>query len=831
MRLTIARNATIFDGIPVGIRADGEVARERVARKEGGVHRLVSGMTGAGKATKTDTPVPTPTGWTTMGDLRDGDLVYDDQGQTCRVVTAWPVQHGRPCYDVAFSDGSVITADADHLWDVETRSSRSNNTPSKVLSTAEMVGSLRAGTRPGAVNYSVRVAGPLAAPEADLPVDPYTLGMWLGDGNTHSGRLTLNRDDAPEIETNLGYPYRRVPSADRSGAVGVRVEGLTTRLRHAGVLGDKHIPLAYLRASEQQRRALLAGLLDSDGYATPHGGVVFAVTLERLARDTRSLIATLGYKSSLNDKPAVLNSVVHGTAWIVSFTPPDPVFRVTRKGSRQVTTVRASAGRRFITEILPVPSAPVRCITVDSPTSLYLVGDQCITTHNSYGEKPVLLTCGALQVDQIMMDPVKGIQSYGSIAGCLQMYEIDRGRCIQIIRRLLEHTLPARTNHLAREGLEQWAPTSTLRFLRIHIEEAWKFAQAETLVGLGVALRSAGGQLTLSLQQPTFDQMPTTLRNQMGAFRCYGLADDDYAIYSLPEDVVAAGARPAQWGNDDPGMHYLVGPKMTIKEKTMPVRSFSDATTPGKKFADAAAFVHSQLGKMDTVTMESLGDLWETHIAPVELVKKMGVVLPGAVGAAALTALTAIPTPRDAVAQAPAAPAPTSPDLDDDDPDGMEGDGMDYDPDDPDFQEALAEFYGDDEPLDAGVDVTETDERIQFTTDDGDDFVIDLAGDPDDPNFIDPNEPMHPTVVRMIGDPPKDGISPEEFRELLNEIVTAFVSSERPNLPRSAFVNVAGDCGWAPSTFYKWLDRDPRLTKGERGEGWIRVAQQPVGSS
>ncbi len=89
-------------------------------------HRKVTGKTGLGKALALNTLVPTPAGWATMGDLRDGDLVFDEAGQPCRVTRAWPVRHGRPCYEVKFSDGSVIIADAEHLWLADTRSSRNH---------------------------------------------------------------------------------------------------------------------------------------------------------------------------------------------------------------------------------------------------------------------------------------------------------------------------------------------------------------------------------------------------------------------------------------------------------------------------------------------------------------------------------------------------------------------------------------------------------------------------------------------------------------------------------------------------------------------------------
>ncbi|MGH2874189.1 MAG: LAGLIDADG family homing endonuclease, partial [Solirubrobacteraceae bacterium] len=378
------------------------------------VSLLIGAQPRRGKALALDTLVPTPTGWTTMGELQAGDEVFDEQGNPCRVLEAHPIRHDRPCYEVHFSDGSVIVADAEHLWQLDTRASRlgaqqraaregKNNSLSrdqsarwalpKVLTTADMLDSVRIQAE-GRANYSVRVAAPLQADDASLPVPPYTLGAWLGDGTTIFGTITTMD---PEIVAAIEAEGERaglIPSTVAAGKCpGYRIYGLQPRLRQIEVLGNKHIPVAYLRASEAQRRALLAGLLDTDGYCQPSGVVYFAVTSERLARDTRQLVSTLGYKSTLTVKPVKFEGRDHGWQWIVTFTPGDKVFGLARKACRQVTKTKASAAHRFITEIRPVPSVPVRCITVDNPNSLYLVGETCIPTHNTFTGRQLALFC------------------------------------------------------------------------------------------------------------------------------------------------------------------------------------------------------------------------------------------------------------------------------------------------------------------------------------------------------------------------------------------------------------------------------------------------------
>ena len=149
-----------------------------------------------------------------------------------------------------------------------------------------------------------------------------------------------------------------------------------------GVLGNKHIPAEYLRASEAQRRALLAGLLDTDGYALPGGTVQFAVTSQRLAQGVLELVLSLGYRASMTTKPVRGRTPGSSTSYIITFTPDREVFRLRRKAVRQTAGLKA-ARSRYVTDVRPVPSVPVRCVQVDSPDHMYLASRSWIPTHNS----------------------------------------------------------------------------------------------------------------------------------------------------------------------------------------------------------------------------------------------------------------------------------------------------------------------------------------------------------------------------------------------------------------------------------------------------------------
>jgi len=363
---------------------------------------IVAARPAVGKALALDTPLPTPTGWTTMADVAVGDQLLGADGRPTTVVAATDVLHGRPCFEVEFSDGTVVVADAQHQWLTETRASRKSawaaargynrtrvqRTFPSVKTTEEILATLRCNGTEQRLNHAVVNTRPLDLPAQELPLAPYVLGVWLGDGHTAGARITTAD---PEIVVHLEADglwvvpgggltnSLRLPGpsvAERSSVQGI--------LRTLGVLGDKHIPGAYVRASEAQRRSLLAGLLDTDGTVAPSGAVQFSVTSRRLAEDTRELIVSLGYRCSLTTKLVKGRTAVSSTAYTLTFSTTDEVFRLERK--RLLHKERRGpgrTGRRLITAVRPVPSVPVRCVEVDSADHLYLASRSMVPTHNS----------------------------------------------------------------------------------------------------------------------------------------------------------------------------------------------------------------------------------------------------------------------------------------------------------------------------------------------------------------------------------------------------------------------------------------------------------------
>jgi replicative DNA helicase len=370
---------------------------------------IVGARPSMGKALALDTAIPTPAGWTTMGELQVGDEVLGDDGAPCRVTYVSPVQTERVCYEVAFDDGSTIVADADHqwlaydrpAWQLEQQRNRLERRGTvgapggepRVVTTQQMLdeGVVAAGGRH--LNWCVPLAQPLDLPECDLPIDPYVLGWWITTGSAPPG-------EAPVGDHELGL---------------------------AGLSADGRclVPPTYLRASTKQRLALVQGVLDARGTVVPDGtGTVELCLADRsLAGQVRELVCSLGHAPGpVNRRLSGLPARRARSSWWFRWAPLDPVFRLDDKleqlGLDPGRPVDADLTRRAVHAIRPVAPVPVRCITVDSPRHLYLAGDTMVPTHNTsfalgmashaalYANRPVLvfsLEMGNLELSQRML--------------------------------------------------------------------------------------------------------------------------------------------------------------------------------------------------------------------------------------------------------------------------------------------------------------------------------------------------------------------------------------------------------------------------------------------
>ena len=349
---------------------------------------VIAARPAIGKALALDTPLPTPTGWTTMGEVRVGDRLFGADGKPTRVIAATEVMTGRPCFAVEFDDGTVIVADAQHQWRTAATADRFGEAAVAgghrgIVTTAELAQVLQ-GPAAGRRTHAVTVPEAADLPPQDVPFPPYALGAWLGSGASRAALLTATD---PEIILQVEAEGLRVtPAPGARPRYDLRLPGSETALEvlgGLGVLGRRHIPAQYLRASRDQRRALLAGLLDTRGHVAGNGAVRFAATSKRLAADTLELVLSLGYQARMTTQGSHGRAAVSPARRRVTFTPADKVFRLTRKLARQGIPAHSERRSRVITGVRPVPTVPVRCVQVDNADQMYLAGPSWIPTHNS----------------------------------------------------------------------------------------------------------------------------------------------------------------------------------------------------------------------------------------------------------------------------------------------------------------------------------------------------------------------------------------------------------------------------------------------------------------
>jgi len=379
---------------------------------------IVAARPGIGKALALDTPLITPTGWTTMGEVSVGDQLIGADGRPTTVVATTDVLTGRPCHEVEFSDGEVLVADAEHQWLTWDAAARrrydrvsgvaqgwgaarqwavSGDVAAAVAAavdatvavqtcgplcrtTAELAASVYSGAE---LNHAVPTCEPLATPERTLPIDPWALGFLLGAGDlAGSGRVVCgaaqDREWAMKEFDRLGY---RVSGGAGPGQF--VVDGVRDVWRRLGQPGGRHVPVEYQRGSMEQRAALVQGLMDSDGDVDPHGRYRFSTTELELARGLRELLSALGCATRLARRYLSHEGRPRPPVWEVVARSRAGLARLPRKACSVGSSWHRDHESHYIVDVRAVPSVPVRCVQVSGADHLYLAGRSMIPTHNS----------------------------------------------------------------------------------------------------------------------------------------------------------------------------------------------------------------------------------------------------------------------------------------------------------------------------------------------------------------------------------------------------------------------------------------------------------------
>jgi Terminase large subunit, T4likevirus-type, N-terminal/Terminase RNaseH-like domain/LAGLIDADG-like domain len=343
-----------------------------------------------GKALDINTEIPTVNGWKTMKDINIGDTIFDMYGVPTRVTFKSDI-HLKDTYKITFSDNTSATACKDHIWyGFDYNGSNKYRKEMREFTTEQIFNSgVMLYNSDKEYRYAIPLTEAVQYKEKDLPIDPYTLGLWLGDGVSASGMLVMLEDDFNNIKHNIPYDYT-VYKRDKknNNILYVRIEGLTKLLNDNNILNNKHIPDMYMQGSVNQRRELLSGLLDTDG--TVSGYVVSftqSIIREKLINQVKELVYSLGYKVSEyrynSDKPSIT----------IRFCSHDKKsFLLERKSKKQKLSSSSSKTRKKqIVNIELIETLPTQCIQVDSETHTFLFSRNYTVTHNTTGVVGYLL--------------------------------------------------------------------------------------------------------------------------------------------------------------------------------------------------------------------------------------------------------------------------------------------------------------------------------------------------------------------------------------------------------------------------------------------------------
>lgn len=356
-----------------------------------------------------DTIIPTPDGYTTMGEIKVGDKLFNALGEVTTVIAKSQIKN-LPCYEVEFSNGEIIVCDEEHRWFVKNGNGRMEDW--SVLETKDMYGVKELG-------YPIVIprTEPVKMQEKELTIDPYILGYWLGNGSHGAAMIACHEDDSEEIISRFEKFYvvntrhddrSRSMILNISSKTGSRsdMSSLKQQIKHIGVYKNKHIPIDYKRASIEQRIELVRGLCDSDGCidSTKRGRVSYGSVKRELVEDMYELLCSLGERPSIHSHEARgygTTTTYHTVQWKPqNFNP----FHLKRKAER--CKDKLITRNITIKSIRKIDSVPTQCIAVDSGDSKdekdlrksFLVGYGFIPTHNTV-LKLLLSKYGILSVE------------------------------------------------------------------------------------------------------------------------------------------------------------------------------------------------------------------------------------------------------------------------------------------------------------------------------------------------------------------------------------------------------------------------------------------------
>ena len=346
------------------------------------------GARGYGKDLDSNTALHTEhNGMQPIKNVKVGDKIYDHRGKLTTVTNIFKYEDQLQ-HKIVLADGRMVECGLGHRWTVL------DNSKKKVVTktTEELLKDYKIGKR-GDSRYFIKINAPIDYPEKNLPIDPYTLGLLLGDGGL-TQRVTFTTADK-ELIDNMKLPKGVEIVKQEGNKYGYSIRGtkrigqhivnpLADMLKNLGLLKKsyKFIPTIYKHASINQRMELLRGLIDTDGYIGKKGEIEYSSSDSRLAVEVVRLCRSLGIRTRISKRKTKGKDNFR-----IFLLTGKPICKLKRKLNRLNTTPSKYTikNREYVAirEIIPTEVKPSVCISVDNKDSLFLCGEY-ITTHNSY---------------------------------------------------------------------------------------------------------------------------------------------------------------------------------------------------------------------------------------------------------------------------------------------------------------------------------------------------------------------------------------------------------------------------------------------------------------
>jgi len=369
------------------------------------------------KALRYGSKVYTDRGYKLIEDVQVGDIIKHPFSGNVKVTHVWD-HNNKDIYRVYFRDGDFVDCCEDHLWHV---SKTYGNKKEEIKPVKDLINDITYGKNK-AYKWNVPLTDPLEFDKQDIPIDPYVMGVLLGDGSIANNTCVYHTAD-DEIHqymlsyaTSIGCDVKIDSNRKDNKVVSYRINSMQNRLRDAGIFGhncySKFIPKNYIYNTKEIRLKVLAGLLDTDGDCTidkrsKKSRTRFTSVSKQLCLDVKEIVQSLGGLCSIvSNKTSCNGKDFYSYRCEVRLPHGINPFKLKRKADKFTNRVIGRL-KRTIVKIEKVGIDNARCLTLSNNDGLFIT-DNFVVTHNTgksvVADNVALHIAGKYDIPVLMLD-------------------------------------------------------------------------------------------------------------------------------------------------------------------------------------------------------------------------------------------------------------------------------------------------------------------------------------------------------------------------------------------------------------------------------------------